>query len=203
MTLEDTAAKAKKRLNYSLRAIAAERATPLILLVRGRQYPPKRENGDPWTRDARPSSQYTAETGSSGEIRLYCSNSPNSSRQTVRGSLEGRTARPRCAMPNSQHEPDGGHPPERAVQHGAVSANAFPTRRAGEATSSARVQPSDDARIDCCLSRATGRWTGAKGERRNQTLLATPVRHQDATVFEYTNSTHTKQNPPPNPTNNA
>ena len=185
VTLEDAAAKAKmglkchpgQRLTYSLCVLTAERATTLALLVGGRNYPPKRGNGEPWTGNTRSSSQDIAETDSGGEIRPCRSNRLNASRQTVRGSLEGRTARSRCAMPNSQHEPDGGNPPERAVQHGAVSANAFPTRRAGEDTSSARVQPSDDARIDCYLSRATGQWTGARGERRNKSQLATtPVR---------------------------
>ena len=172
MTLEDAAARAEtgltchpgQRLNHSLDAPAAERAPPPALLVRGRKYPPKRGNRSL----ARSSSQDTAETGSSGEVRPYRSNSLNSSRQTVKGSMEGRTARPRCAMPNSQHEPDGGSPPERAVQHRAVSANVFPTRRTGEATSSAQVQPSEVAR-KAEFKRATGRWIGARGERRNKT----------------------------------
>ena len=183
-------------MNYRFCAHAAERETTLAIILGD-----EAGNRDPWTGNTRPSSHDTAETDSRGAVRLYCSNSPNISRQTVRGSMEGRTARSRCAMPNSQHEPDGGDPPERAVQHGAVSANVFPTRRAGEATSSARVQPSDDARIDCCLSRATGLWTGARGERRNKTQLATPVRHQDATVFGYVEMTRTKQRPPPQKAN--
>ncbi len=134
MTLEDAAVKGEHEakllplqgISYFPVELPAERATTLALLVRGRKYWPKRGNGDPWTGNARPSSQDTTETDSGGEIRLYRSNSPNGSRQTVRGSMEGRTARSRCAMPNSQHEPDGGTPPERAVQHGAVSAYAFP-----------------------------------------------------------------------------
>ncbi len=179
VTLEDAAARAEtgltchpgQRLRYRLDAPAAERAPTPALLDRGRKYPPKRGNRG----SARSSSQDTAETGSCGEIRHLCSNSLNGSRQTVKGSLEGRTARSRCAMPNSQHEPDGGTPPERAVQHGAVSANVFPPRRAGEATSPARVQPSEVAG-KAEFKRATGRWTGARGERRNKTQLATPVR---------------------------
>lgn len=149
------------------------------------------------------SSQDVAETDAGGAIRQTCMHSQETTRQTVRGLGEGKTARSRCAMPNSQHEPDGGTPPERTVQHRAVSAYAFPARRTGEATSSARVQPSDAARIGCYLSRATGRWSGAKGERRNQKQLATPVRRIDATVFGYIAMTQTRQNPPPKQINKA
>ena len=184
-------------LHHSLCAPAAERVATPALLFRGRAHRPKPGDRDPRTGIARPSSQDAAETGSGGEIRPSRSDSLNRSRQTVKGSLEGRTARPRCAMPNSQHEPDGGTPPERAVQHRAVSANVFPTRRAGEATSSARTQPSDVARIGCHASRATGRWSGARGERRNKPQLATTVRRNDATVFGYVPTTQTRQNPPP------
>ncbi|MXZ03342.1 MAG: hypothetical protein F4Y88_06630 [Chloroflexi bacterium] len=194
VTLEDATAKGElgqprlPRIRASFFPVEppAERAT-ILARIPLREWGARQSmhlKGDPWAVKHRSSSQDTAETGSGGDFRRYRMLSQQTDRQTMKGSLEGRTARPRCAMPNSQHEPDGGHPPERAVQHGAVSANVFPARRTGEATSSARVQPSEVARM-AEFKRATGRWPGANGERRNKTQLATPVRKIDATVFEH------------------